>query len=511
MGRARRRRTCSSPTRRGRLPRRAGRRPRRSVAERRRGCAPRWTTCSPGARSPTRRPSRSAARSSGSRAPVLGRAARRTRRRWRSCARRWARTSRSPCARSMTEEQAVARALPGLADDPRRRRGPVPDRRAAVAELPHLPARRRPLLPHARSGAAAARPGRRAGGPPPRARRRKRTAGSSATTRAPIAAGSEYRSPVAPPSSVATDAPSSSCHESMSASPTVRASARIGARRAARRARARGTRGRVELERVAGVANDGHRVEPDLRLVVVDRPAVVGQQLRVLATVLDRRDRGLVVDVPAERAEERRVGGSIPNSTACARGPPAGRRAGRRALRRCSGAWGPRPYLLVGVPSNLCRPGLRSWGGKRGRPAAAGAAGLRSRRRASSVVVRNDRASASQAIPPADRGRGHVAERVGQPAAVAGRAGLMERPERVGHDRRPGRAGVAQRGQLATGQLPRLAADQRRQLARTALGRRRTILGGTRRRHRRADRRRSLALRLETASLLGHRLARRDA
>ena len=46
-------------------------------------------------------------------------------------------------------------ALPGLADDPRRRRRPVPVGRAAVAHLPHLPAGRRPLLPHPGPGPAA--------------------------------------------------------------------------------------------------------------------------------------------------------------------------------------------------------------------------------------------------------------------------------------------------------------------------------------------------------------------
>ena len=62
----------------------------------------------------------------------------------------------------VAEEDAVARGLPGLADDPRRRRGPLPDRRAAGAELPRSTGCRRPLLPHAgsRRAAGGARAGR---------------------------------------------------------------------------------------------------------------------------------------------------------------------------------------------------------------------------------------------------------------------------------------------------------------------------------------------------------------
>src|SRR5215218_8456393 len=46
-------------------------------------------------------------------------------------------------------------------------------------------------------------------------------------------------------------------------------------------------------------------------------------------------------------------------------------------------------------------------------------------------------------VAPADGGRGHVAERVGEPAAVAGGAGAVDCAERVGHDGRSGRTGVA--------------------------------------------------------------------
>ena len=148
-GRVRHRRARGSSTAARRTPTTATRRWTRG------GCAPRWTTCSPAARSPTPRRSRSAARSSGSRALLLGRAARRIRRRWRSCARRSATSVPVAVREIATEEQAVAERFPGSPTIRVDGSRPVPDRRPAVAQLPRLPARRRPLLPHARPGAAA--------------------------------------------------------------------------------------------------------------------------------------------------------------------------------------------------------------------------------------------------------------------------------------------------------------------------------------------------------------------
>ena len=57
----------------------------------------------------------------------------------------------------VTEEQAVAERLPGLADDPRRRGRPVPLGRAALADLPDLSPTGRPLLPHPGPGCCARR------------------------------------------------------------------------------------------------------------------------------------------------------------------------------------------------------------------------------------------------------------------------------------------------------------------------------------------------------------------
>ena len=116
-----------------RLPRRAGRRPRRPVAERRLA-----------ARGARRRAGRAAGREPGDQAGRLLDQVEVELLCWEGCPSHPAALAELRAALGddvevvvreiVTEEQAVARALPGLADDPRRRRRPVPDRRAAVAD-----------------------------------------------------------------------------------------------------------------------------------------------------------------------------------------------------------------------------------------------------------------------------------------------------------------------------------------------------------------------------------------
>ena len=124
----------------------------------------------------------------------------------------------------------------------------------------------------------------------------------------------------------------------------------------------------------------------------------------------------------------------------------------------------------------------------------------------------------SEAVAPADGGRGDLGKRCGEAAAVARRAGAREPLERPGEHRRAGRPALAQRGELAAGE-PVLAVARRARSARARGARRPRSRGAPRRRRARrpppgrrrrarAHRRRRSAPRRAPASASGRRDAR---